>query len=228
MIDKKDARREIKFVGPLSSFYFIESWLKTSFGHFRQHFPDRYIRSVYFDSSNLDSYESNIAGISKRMKLRYRWYGKEISPQQGKLEVKRRINSLGWKSIIETDYPVNLDNSGILNLSNNCISSLGISFYDLYKFYSIPIATIGYKRKYFISRDGNIRATIDSNQFYIRQFGKSEYSLDKQRFDRENIILEIKCPENYSDELPNILDGVPLRLSKNSKYVSAVNTLLRM
>ncbi len=228
MIDKQDARREIKFVGPLSSFYAVESWLKNSFCHFRQHYPDRYIRSVYFDSTNLDSYESNIAGISKRMKLRYRWYGNAISPQLGKLEVKRRINSLGWKSIIETDYPSYLNENQLRKLSKSFIPSLGISFYDLYKFYSIPVTTIGYKRKYFISRDRNIRATIDKSQFYIRQFGKSSYSLDKQRFDRENIILEIKCPERYSDNLSAILNGVPLRLSKSSKYVSAVNTLLKI
>jgi SPX domain protein involved in polyphosphate accumulation len=221
------ARREIKYVGSHSNLNYVKSWLKFNCSHFRKQYPDRYVRSVYFDSPSLDSYESNVSGISKRMKLRYRWYGQDIEPIKGKLEVKRKINSLGWKEFLNVPYPKNLNSVCIKEYSEKSISNSDISFYDLYKLYSIPVATIGYKREYFVSRDGSIRATIDSEQFYINQLGNSNYSCQKQKFERDLIVLEIKCPHSHSNYLPSILEGVPLRLGKNSKYVNAVNTLLR-
>ena len=36
--------------------------------------PDRYINNIYFDTVNLDNNWDNVAGNSKRMKIRVRWY----------------------------------------------------------------------------------------------------------------------------------------------------------
>jgi SPX domain protein involved in polyphosphate accumulation len=222
----QDARREIKFSGAISSKRLIEAWLNTSVGHFREHHPDRYVRSVYFDTPTLDSYVSNVAGISKRMKVRYRWYGEQIDPQQGKLEIKTKLNSLGWKTSLEMGYPVTSGVKFEKQLADIKIPNFNLSMYDCYKCYALPVVTIGYKRKYFISRDGNVRATIDTDIFYSRQFGKPRYSEAINKFYKEQCILEIKCPHEYGPILPTQLEGVPLRITKNSKYVNAVNAFL--
>ena len=35
----------------------------------------RYVNNIYFDSANLDHYFDNVDGVSRRGKIRVRWYG---------------------------------------------------------------------------------------------------------------------------------------------------------
>ena len=37
--------------------------------------PDRWVNNIYFDNINLDLFNQSIEGMSRRAKVRLRWYG---------------------------------------------------------------------------------------------------------------------------------------------------------
>ena len=72
-------------------------WLRLHPENFSQHYPQRRVNSIYFDSPDLFSVDQNLAGISERRKLRLRWYGNTGYVTQGNWEIKCKERNLGWK-----------------------------------------------------------------------------------------------------------------------------------
>ena len=58
---------------------------------FRPLYPSRVVQSVYFDTHGGRAVAENIAGISDRHKLRFRWYGPDAKVVRGRLERKIRF-----------------------------------------------------------------------------------------------------------------------------------------
>ena len=225
-IESSSARREIKYVGLFSLLGHVKYWLRSHWCKFEEHYPDRNVRSIYFDNFSLSTYENNLTGVSDRFKLRYRWYGESLLPGRGALEVKRRINSLGWKSVDQISLQKINSEHYWSQITAAITAKCSSEARSILRSLNCPIATIGYKRKYFISRVGGVRATVDTDQFYIRQFGQSVYSRKARPLMPAMMTLEFKCANSDASLLPEILSTVPLRLTKNSKYVNAVNSFL--
>ncbi len=53
-------------------------------------YPDRWVNNIYFDNINLDLFNQSIEGISKRSKVRLRWYGDFHSLKDPVLEIKSK------------------------------------------------------------------------------------------------------------------------------------------
>ena len=93
----EEGRLEIKFVAYAYEVDRVVQWLRLHHAAFDKPFPDRRVHNVYFDSYDYDAYGENLSGISKRVKVRYRWYGEGRYPDVGMLEVKCKRNKYGWK-----------------------------------------------------------------------------------------------------------------------------------
>ena len=69
---------------------------------------------------------------------------------------------------------------------------------------------------------GKIRATIDSRMSVHPQMLTSRPNLVFAAPERGSIVLEIKAGPEAWDELPDILNDFPVRVTKHSKYVNGV------
>ena len=64
---------------------------------FRKSFSSRYVSSIYLDTLNFDFAKDNINGVSKRKKIRFRWYNDDYSKIY--LEEKNKQNFFVKKNI---------------------------------------------------------------------------------------------------------------------------------
>jgi len=181
-------------------------------------FKERQINNIYFDDFNLSRFYANINGDFLKEKWRLRWYGKTFGENKTlTLEQKIRLGNVQFKKT-ETTLKVNIFD----NMNTNV-------FYDKVpnKIKNLFIVNFNkYNRKYFANRDKSIRITIDKSISYSNIFKTKKFKLNKIYKDRR-IILEIKSIINNEDLLQNICQNLPLRVSKNSKYINGVITTLK-
>ena len=91
-----------------------------------------------------------------------------------------------------------------------------------------PISFVSYNREYYVSKDNNLRITIDKNVNFL-QAKLNQEKIQLLRFRKLNHnILEAKYDQNYNldlgliDEITNKLN---LILSKSSKYCKSISYL---
>ena len=95
-----NGRFELKYIADSSNFL-IEKWIKQNFHPINIAFPKRKIHNLYFDNLDLECYEDNLSGISKRSKLRFRWFGNLDLVNNGTLEIKKKESSIGFKNRLQ-------------------------------------------------------------------------------------------------------------------------------
>jgi SPX domain protein involved in polyphosphate accumulation len=180
---------------------------------FSKAFPDRFINSIYLDTYALDYYNDNIAGLSRRVKQRIRWYGPDLNHiQDPLLEIKIKENKLGYKRYAElTSFKPGPD----FSYQDYMKQHLWLATNNIF-----PTAMIRYLRSYYLSFDKRIRITIDRDQAYYPVDQKLNFNIEPYR--DPTIILELKYPADYSINLDYITQDIPFRMTRNSKYVQAI------
>jgi len=219
-----DARLEIKFVTYDSKLPEILRWIKLHPAVFSTHHPDRQIQNIYFDTPDCFAFAENLSGVSARQKLRYRWYGPSHKPQAGQLELKRRNNILGWKEI----YPVSETPSyygarwgNIRKLIRSQVDARGKYWMDLNP---APILTNNYNRQYFATEDRKIRLTIDTQfQCWDQRF-KSTPNYSNPSHVAATAVVEIKCSREDQKHASEIIQGIPARVGRHSKYMIGIKS----
>lgn len=211
-------RFEVKFTGAGSAADLIRTWLRTHAAGFVEPYPPRYVNSAYFDTHGLSAFEENLIGASVREKVRLRWYGRDAAADdRSTLEVKLRRNKLGWK----LSYPVvgvprpdttwvafreglrrQLPDDARLRLDLNPMVALVNQYY----------------RHYFLSGDGRIRVTLDTQlRTFDQRFGRRP-CLHRDVEMPDMLVVEFKFrPEDRPDAM-RMIQGIPLRVSRSSKY----------
>lgn len=179
-------------------------------GSFQTTFPDRYINSIYLDTAQFDALNDNLSGISDRVKFRIRWYGEDwLKAEKPILEKKIKQNLLGTKAYKNLpDFDLNTNFSLKNYIQEEIEGSKGL----------FPVVMVRYLRSYYVSFDQKVRATIDRSLCYYFFNGDIFYA--GQPVKDPAIILEIKYAE--ADENAAILQRIPFRLTKNSKFVQGV------
>ena len=90
---KNSTRREIKFKVFIKDVGKLYSWILKS--SFKKSFSNRGVNSLYYDTPNLDFANENIIGLSKRIKIRARWYSnncaKDTSVTTSPLQTKKSL-----------------------------------------------------------------------------------------------------------------------------------------
>ena len=184
---------------------------------FKKQYEDRNINSIYFDDFYLNSINENLDGISQRKKYRLRWYGNKNIIDRANLEIKHKKNFLNYKDIIP------LKSIKILKINEKNISYINRELKE--KLLNLKViekknleakSQISYKRKYFISAQNNIRATIDFNiqsRVFNNSFREFYYKYD-------DIILELKYDKNLDEYVKKFTSSLQSRFTKSSKYVN--------
>ena len=181
-------------------------------------FNERQINNIYFDDFNLSRFYANIDGDFLKEKWRLRWYGETFGENKTvTLEQKSRVGNVQFKKT-ETELKIHIFNNMNTNVFYkkvpNKIKNLFIINFNKYN------------RRYFANKDKSIRITIDKNVSYSNIFKEKNFKLNKIYRDRR-MILEIKSIINNEDLLQNICQNLPLRVSRNSKYINGIITTLR-
>lgn len=222
----KDARLEIKFVAPVLEIGRMENWLRLHAGDFYKPFPDRWVNNAYFDTQDCLAYSENISGSSTRNKLRYRWYGKAEYPDAGNLEVKLKRNYFGWKRRFKcSDSPYSAGDRWA-DIRRTLAGKLGIEaklWLD-----ARPNTTIlnRYYRQYFVTRDDRVRVTIDSRQTVFDQRYKSFPNVVHKTNIPATIVVEVKFGRSDRDFASQLIQRIPIRVSRNSKYVIGLKSMI--
>ena len=185
---------------------------------FTESFESRNVNSIYFDDNNFSSIAENFYGLNYKRKYRIRWYGDSKVINNPQFEIKTKKGSVTEKKTFfigdQKSFKFNLEN--IENLKN-IFSKLPYFKLNIKK-NLFPILSTHYRRKYFVSANQFIRATFDDNLKSHQIYGFQNLSFKKNL---HNSIFEMKYDTKFDDYVAKNLKNISLRISKNSKYISA-------
>lgn len=222
LISNRDKRYEKKFQFNLGYEEAINAFLRSE--NFKEIYKMREINSLYYDDYNFTNFKESEDGISKRSKIRARYY--DNGKEGFNLEYKLKEENLNWK-IYETNK--SNENYKLLPLRESTFkSSNNIYLPTVIKSIYYPKVFIRYLRKYFVSKDNSLRITID---YRIRFFSvKISKKFIKIGFPRENLynVLELKYDNSVSiDEffIKTLSNDFNLNLSRSSKYCESIKNI---
>ena len=164
-------RYEKKYTFSMRDLEIIRDDIKKSKLAFNTTFPDRLNHSIYFDSFNYDDAMENISGLSKRYKVRLRWYSEPnnfVIDEKTKfqLEIKLKRNALGEKIVHSINLPRKILYSTELNIINYITNQLPIEHRPYLNHCTNLSLGVFYRREYLMSKGIDIRATIDTEINY--------------------------------------------------------------
>ena len=219
-----NSRYEIKFVANFYTLPKILAWIKSNNHGFYNEYPDRKVNNIYFDTYDYTAYASNLSGESTRKKVRYRWYG-EGEINSGQLEVKNKKNKLGWKDTYKICHNPFENNVSWRKVIKHINHELPDEAKHILKIYNFPVISNSYSRCYFISQDKKIRLTIDTNQKAYDQRYKSNPNFKVQSRLLDTFVLEFKFENKNRQIVSSLLNGLPIRVSRHSKYMNCLNSV---
>ena len=214
-------RNEKKFI--ISPCQFSDLKLLLLSQGFRECYPSRKIASLYYDTNDLELFYASEDGLSKRKKIRVRWYNDQIS--SSKVEYKIKCSELGYKNFKElSDFKKNqLSPIYFHNKEKQINKNLLPKYIDV--FYS-PKTLISYHRNYYLK--DNLRITYDSqilsyavinnfNKIKILHYIPYPLSILEFKFDKD---LELILKTQYK-----LADKLGLIQTRFSKYSNAISSL---
>lgn len=183
-------------------------------GGFRKTHPDRRINNIYFDSPLMDAFYANTAGISERKKFRLRWYGQKIEVLENPVfEIKIKQNLLGKK--VREMLPT-MAYQEVEQYKNEIFKDPTLS-----KMME-PALMNSYLRSYYGLVSDKFRITVDS------QLSFGPFHPEKPRLIYANlplVIIELKYEAADDEEVDWIMQYLPFRQTKSSKYALGISLL---
>ena len=221
-------RYEKKYTFDIKEIEKIRDDLRNSKLGLSRSFPDRFNHSIYFDSFNYDDAIDNISGLSKRYKVRLRWYSDSFNYNldentKFQLEIKLKRNSLSEKIVHSVNLPREIFACSEISIINHVSKQLPIEHKPyLCHCTNLSLGVI-YKREYLVSRGYGIRVTIDSK---INYWNPLKFNKEKQYFSNnyevEYGVVEMKYPKDIYESIKyedlNLISN-QITPGRHSKYV---------
>jgi hypothetical protein len=176
------------------------------------------VTSLYFDDARLSALSDNIDGVSRRAKVRLRWYDSELPGPSAFLETKWRDGQATGKDRVELDLSAPLETTPLCSLARSLATNAWGASVEALVARPDPVVLVEYERTYY-QADGAVRVTLDTDLVFYRQFGSR--FIDR-RFPvrvRGIVIVEGKVPLGSEPLLTPLLHPLSLRVSRSSKYV---------
>lgn len=208
----------MKFRGRPDQLPTLANWLRMNPAGFRVAYPQGRINNIYFDSHEMGSLADHLGGVSERSKVRLRWYGHSRWPESAVLEIKSRRNEFGWKrrfALRGRPEPAVSDWRTIWCDLRRQVEPEGRSWLESH---SVAIVLNRYRRAYWLSSDGRIRVTVDTEQAAWDQRRRRLPNLLHSIVDPE-FVVEVKFEREDREVASRVLARVPLTRIRNSKYL---------
>ncbi len=191
------------------------------------------VRSIYYDSFNLDFYREKIEGLKVRKKLRIRGYNDYREDNYVYLEIKRKYENfidkhrskLYFKNLDDIFYTGDLA-SYIIQNKDDSFDNARRFFFHINRKLLKPISLVVYDREaYFSKFDSNIRITFDKN---LRFFSLPVFTdLYEENILKPAIInqfvFEIKFYQGFPEHFQKIITKFQLTRLAVSKYSICVD-----
>jgi hypothetical protein len=221
-----DLRYELKLVCEGRWLAQARTWLQLHPAGFVTAFPTRQVNNIYLDTPALDSLNANLTGVSRRQKLRLRWYGGSTHRVRPWLELKAKENLLGSKRRVQMGAPIDLTQpwTGILAAVRGTVPP---EWHAWRQAALQPTLFNHYQREYYWTYDRAIRATIDYAPYACDQRISPRPNLRSPLPIADSVVIELKAPPERMDRLQEVVGRFPVPRSRNSKYVSGLLTALR-
>ncbi|MDB4474610.1 VTC domain-containing protein [Opitutaceae bacterium] len=194
---------------------------------FREVYAPRWINNIYLDSPRLDDYHDHVTGLAERSKSRIRWYG-DLRGAISKpvFERKCKQGTLNRK-LASAVPPLTLngcvDESGLRNEIHSLGSSDPLSrCLDERQ----PSLINRYHRHYYLSGDGRIRLTVDSELTFFTP-DRTTAMLASSAPEEFAVVIELKYAPDDSDRAAEIANRFPCRIARCSKYVLGIEAIRR-
>jgi len=221
-----DARLEIKFASYRVNLDRVLNWIRLHPLAFYSPHPDRWVNNVYFDTYNSAAYVQNLSGASSRVKVRYRWYGQVQEPGPGVLEVKCKRNYFGWKLRYRCpDLPAGSQDDDWRLVYRRLSEILPHEGRLWLQTYPAPTILNRYLRRYFVSGDEKVRITVDTDQAVWDQRYKTMPNYQRQSHLPDTLVVEVKFAREHRDLASDIIQTMPIRVSRHSKYMNGVRAV---
>ena len=214
-------RRELKFIVSEYSEDSIISLIKSNPIIFSEIYKERKINNIYFDTIDFKNFSDNVIGLSKRLKIRIRWYGETFTTINNPiLEFKIKNGLVGQKEYFQLkQFNIN-EHTNSNEIYNDLIKNKTSVFAKQKLLLTKPVLINNYVRRYFISSCKKFRITFDKNLNFYSFLGKKRRLIKTKQH-----ILEIKYDKNEMLNSGKITNYLPFRLSKSSKYVNGISLL---
>jgi len=228
MIKKQNERIEHKIALDESDYSYLKNCVQSIPYFFKKTYEDRYVNSIYYDTINYQCAEDNLSGISKRYKTRLRWYNEIYEMDNPYLEYKLKTGALGVKKRIPINVNINLSDYKHSQLNNLISTKLDNNDKVLYQYNNYnAVVIVRYNRSYYESITHKIRITIDSNLQFYSQLNSDKINIETEINKNRILIFEIKYHQNLIGCVSDILQYLPYRVTKSSKYLMAVMSITR-
>jgi len=223
-------RHELKLVCEEAAQARLVAALRLDRAGLRTLFPTRVVQSVYLDTTFRRALEENLAGIGRREKLRFRWYGEAADLVHGTLERKRRESSLGWKESLALGAPVRVRSAGrrefVLALARLAGSAVagepgGAVWRERLLHGFEPAQWIRYRREYLTSADGRLRVTLDRELRFHELWSRARLDDRWPSPTPRLLVLEVKCAPEDLDRAADLIGRLPVPVGRCSKFVLA-------
>jgi hypothetical protein len=221
----KNTRYEIKFVTYEHNYYEIINWINLHELNFKREYNSRFVNNIYFDSYSYNSFRSNIYGDSSRVKLRYRWYEKLQDPSKGSFEIKYKRNLYGWKKKFKVKELNFTDNKNWKSYCSTISKYLPRNERIFFTFNFNPQIINQYQRDYFVSNDNKLRITVDKKHNIYDQRFSSYPNFNKKTLSQRILVMEFKFDRRERLRINKLMKYIPIRSSRNSKYVNSIRAV---
>lgn len=196
----------------------IRQLLRLHPASFRTLHPDRRVNNIYFDTPSLSTFRQNAAGGGDRKKFRVRWYGPDLwDTREPRWEVKFKENELGGKHVRPIS-PFDLEDLRDLTAQVRALTAAQQTNLLL------PALLNSYGRSYLISLDGRYRLTLDYDLRYHSLIRTPHFR--RYHIQDAAVVLEIKYEAGNDADIARIMQHLPFRQSKHSKYVNGMQMTL--
>ena len=195
------------------------------------YFPIGKIRSIYFDSPDLSSYDEKRNGDNLKVKLRLRWYGEAINPDgttRAFLEAKYRLGSARRKLRQEYLLPVEwLEKTPLEDLSFSDFIQREVHKLELLEsFYWTPTVLIAYDRMRFYCPNAKSRIALDYN-ICTQGINRVRFGYAPESISLDTIVCEFKNPGGTPPSWLETLMIGGFKIKSFSKYGSIMDSILQ-
>ena len=214
-------RYEIKMVCHDRALQWVLAYLRFHQAGIRKLYPARRVQSIYFDTPGGRALVENLAGVSHREKVRFRWYGEETRQTQGILELKVRENAMGWKEQLRLEKTFLVEGVDRFQFVRELLNQVPPRWHLMVSDGLEPVQWITYMREYYVTASGKVRITVDQDMKACDQRGRKTLSFRFASLLPKVMIVEAKFdPQDY-EEAREIMSRFPLFVDKCSKFVMA-------
>jgi len=218
-MNDENKRLEIKFKIHKNFQDQILNYIDTYY-HLNSPYGDREVNSIYLDTKNLYTAQMNLDGLSKRKKLRFRYYGDFFEGENKEIifEVKKKDNNFGFKLLKK----INLNTKNLEKISYNLLKKKLLNNLSIINLDSLITSLhVRYERSYY-TLINDLRVTIDKNiSFSDPQI--NSFLGDKCFINYDYDIIEIKTGNQI--HLKKFLKSFPLKHSRHSKYLTGLEII---